>query len=311
MCYNTSGFLGKIDTWTNRIFYDKFSDLTWKGSFAVDTWNNSQFCCSDPLVSPTYNVIDNVISSDVLSMRVTPTKGERIVGYSSSISSYRDDILYGSFRMSMKMTPLEGTSFGFFFFYSISEEIDLEILGHEQDEGKIRTSIQPIIRDSSNRASNLSQKVISLNRSLSSDFIEYRFDWFKSRVDFFVENRYYYSLTVNVPTHHGKIVVNHRTNGNPKWSRGPPVNVSDIEIKWIDVYFNSSDSQECRSVNYGQRITNIESNELRKYIPSIVVVCLVVVIIGIAVYVNVYRKIYPSKAPNVVVEEMRITERRP
>lgn len=318
MCYNTTNAVGGINIWTNRIFYDNFASDSWKNSFTVDTWNNSQFCCSDPLVSPTYNSLDNVLSSDLLTMRVNPFEGERIVAYSSSISSWRDDILYGSFRMSAKMATTEGTSFGFFFFYSVTEEIDIEVLAHEQMEGKIRVSIQPIVRDNRNRASNLSQKIIDLYKPLSDGFLEYRFDWFKSRVDFFVDSIYYHSLNVNIPYHHGKIVVNHRSNGNPKWSRGPPARTSDVQIKSFDLYFNSSDSDECKDVNYGERTTNFENREWRNYMALIIVGCLVFFVILVAVIVDVYRRVYPQRPSSVLtanmeneVKDMAISQRRP
>ena len=317
MCYNTTSATGETSNWTNRIFYDSF-ESSWKNSFMIDTWNNSQFCCSDPLVSPTYNTLDNVISSELLTMRVSPFQGERIVAYSSSITSWRDDVLYGSFRMSAKMSPVEGTSFGFFFFYSVTEEIDIEVLAHEQNEGKIRVSIQPIIRDNLNRASNLSQKVIQLDRSLSNEFVEYRFDWFKTRVDFFVDSTYYHSLNVNIPSHHGKIVINHRSNGNPRWSKGPPETSSDVQIRTLDLYFNSSESNDCRSINYGERTINFQNEELKKYIAPIVIGCLVFVIISVAVVVNVYRQLYPQRPTvalrrviNGEVGDMSISQRRP
>lgn len=301
MCYNTTTFIGNNVLWTNRIFYDDFSNRDWAKIIQVDTWNNSLFCCSDPDVSPTYNIFDNVIVDEFLTLRVTPEKKERVVAYSSSISTYRDDILYGSFRMSAKMTKIEGTSFGFFFFYSVSEEIDVEVLAHEYNLGRIRTSIQPIIRDKFNRASNVSQRVIDTDKSLSSEFTEYRFDWFKSRVDFFIEGRYYYSLTVNVPSHHGKVVINHRSNGNPRWSRGPPLTTSDVVIRSFDFYFNSSDSSECKSVNYGE-YTQKTNDDWKKYTSSIAVGSLFVFVFIIAVTINVYRSRTKNKTQSYSVQ---------
>jgi beta-glucanase (GH16 family) len=310
MCYNVTNSVGLNSTWTNRILYDSFSDQSWTRSFYIDTWNNSLFCCSDPLVSPTYNKYENVISDKELTLRVEPVDNvERIVAYSSSISSYRDDIQYGSFRMSAKMPELNGTSFGFFFFYSVSEEIDVEVLAHEQESGKVRVSIQPIVRDNLGRASNISQKVLNLNKSLSADFVEYRFDWFKNRVDFFTDSEYRTSLHVNIPSHHGKIVVNHRTNGNPKWSRGPPTGISDVKIKYIDLYFNSSESQECKNINDVEY--QFYTEEWKKYTSSIVVACLFAFIILSAFLVNLYRKFIPIRPSTVLVEAMTITNRRP
>lgn len=308
MCYSTNNSIGGVNTWTNRIFYDNFNDDSWKRSFVVDTWNNSQFCCSDPTVSPTYNKLDNVLQNNgELVLRVEPFTGERIVAYSSSVSSIRDDILYGSFRMSAKMTPVNGSSFGFFFFYSISEEIDIEVLAHEQDEGRVRVSIQPIIRDNLNRASNLSQKLVQLNKSLSLDFIEYRFDWFKDRVDFYVEGDYYHSLNVNIPSHHGKMVVNHRSNGNQRWSRGPPLQVSDTYIKYFDLYFNSSESSTCTDVNYVNEIVTGEDDVWERYRTIIVVCSFLGLILITGIVVNVWRKFrYPE-----IKTENKIYSRRP
>jgi hypothetical protein len=311
MCYNTTGIAGNISTWTNRIYYDSFQTQDWLRTFTVDTWNNSMFCCTDPLVSPTYNSYDNIIPLGDLTLRVTPIQSEKIIAYSSSISTYRDDIQYGSFRISAKMSELNGTSFGFFFFYSITEEIDVEMLSHEGDSGKVRVSIQPIVRDNSGRASNISQKVIDLKKNLSIDFVEYRFDWFKTRVDFFADGVYYHSLHVHIPTHHGKIVINHRTNGNPKWSRGPPVTQSDAKINYIDLYFNSSESDLCKNLNDYESLNTNEN--WKRYISSIIVASLFLFVICVASFVSIYRKILPSR-PSSILEtniEQMISARRP
>lgn len=299
MCYNITSITDIVYDWTNRIYYDSFDNQDWRRSFAVDTWNNSMYCCSDPLVSPTYNSLDNVISSKELILMVTPVEEEeRIIAYSSSISTYRDDIQYGSFRISAKMSELNGTSFGFFFYYSITEEIDVEILSHEQDSGKVRVSIQPIVRDNTGRASNISQKVIDLKRKLSDDFVEYRFDWFKDRVDFFADGSYYHSLSVNIPSHHGKIVVNHRTNGNPKWSRGPPKSDSDVKIKYIDLYFNSSKSDSCTDINDYKYVHT--KTEWERYISSIIVASLFAFVLCIASFISIYRKFSQPKPASLL-----------
>lgn len=292
VCFNTTG-LALTSIWTNKIFFDEFKDLNWLSQFRIDTWNSSIGCCT-PNVVPFYNSKSTIVVNDnFLNMQVNPNVSPML---SSSISSIRDDILYGSFRISAKFPNINGTSFGFFFFNSTNQEIDIEVLMHEVYENKLRTAVQPIIRDPRGRASNLSQRLVIINGSMTNSFIEYRFDWFKDRIDYYIDSKYSHSLIVNIPFLAGKILINHHSNGNPMWSRGPPFDVSTVIINYIELYFNSSLSGECNS-EFNLRPYNSPNGSSipptwRKYIIAIIVSSIIVgifLISGIVYGVSKYK----------------------
>jgi beta-glucanase (GH16 family) len=71
-------------------------------------------------------------------------------------------------------------------------------------------------------------------------FHEYRFDWTKDRVAFYVDGDFLYEMTENVPTEGGAIFFNHWSNGDPTWSAGPPEKDTVMTISYMKSYFNST-----------------------------------------------------------------------
>lgn len=261
-CFSTYG-IGGASVWENAIVINNTEAVF--DYFNVDTWNNSLSCCRDPAVFPTTNLVENVkVDKDLLLLNVVP-KGRSTT--SSSVSSKESDILYGSFRFDVKVPNTPGTASGLFFFHSITEEIDMEFLSHESH---IRLAIQPILRNiTTGEASSLSQaKVTNMNKN---EFKEYRFDWYSGRVDFYINSVYYNTLSYNVPNLPGKIIINHRSNGNPKWSRGPPVNTSSLVIRRISLYYNTSTSVACNKITIVE--TKKEGFSFKKYGTIIIISC--------------------------------------
>ena len=226
--------------WTNRIFYDKFTAYNWEEQFKVDTWNSSLSCCKDGSIPLYYraNSVEN--NNNFLNLNVD---NENLT-FSSSISSKRDDILYGSFRVSAKVPQEEGTNFGFFLFGSLVDEIDIEVLS--RDPSTIRTMTQPSIRNFEKLNSTNSRGIMNIK---TDEFVEYRFDWFTDKVEFYINDRNYHSLVNNVPSKPGKIILTHRSNGNPLWSMGPPLGKRTVEVKYIDLYFNTTFGESCKGEN--------------------------------------------------------------
>ena len=68
---------------------------------------------------------------------------------------YRQDILYGTFRASMKTSSEPGTVAAFFFFKDNTCEIDMESLSRIQNPWKTYFSVQPQIYNEDGSASNL------------------------------------------------------------------------------------------------------------------------------------------------------------
>ena len=77
----------------------------------------------------------------------------------------------------------------------------------------------------------------------SSGFHEYRFDWAPDSVSFYADGVLLRTMTKDVPTHPGHVTLSHWSNGDPKWSAGPPAVDAILTVEYVKGYFNSSDPQ--------------------------------------------------------------------
>ncbi len=195
----------------------------------------------------------------------------------AEIVSERDDILYGSFRIAMKTSPINGTCAAFYFYCNDSQELDVEISGAEQmsasKHGPVHFVAQNTITEDGLAGSK--QFVDELLSPPSDDYNEYRFDCeyaasrtpretlsetsadgffsrtkgLPGRVDFYVNGKLLSSTTENVPSSPGRIHISHWSNGNPSWSRGPPLSDAVMTVSYVKAYFNSTNLTRSNEVS--------------------------------------------------------------
>ncbi|KAI8097607.1 concanavalin A-like lectin/glucanase domain-containing protein [Halteromyces radiatus] len=156
----------------------------------------------------------------------------------SAIGTKRQDILYGSFRSLMRLTPENGTVQAMYFFHP-EGEIDIEVLGAVAPPQSY-FAIHPGLREPNGRASALTHDNHFLNFDPSIDFHEYRFDWFPDRAEFYIDGALAQTLVTNIPNAPGRFMFSHWTDGNPTFSKGPPVRDAITEIKSVVALFNTS-----------------------------------------------------------------------
>ncbi|KAH7083671.1 concanavalin A-like lectin/glucanase domain-containing protein [Paraphoma chrysanthemicola] len=173
----------------------------------------------------------------------------------SEVVTVRDDALLGSFRVGMKLSNSSGTCGAFFFYYNNSQEIDMEFLSHQfnESQGYVNLVLQtPESVVHGYDASGTSEfQVQRLPFRPDQMFHEYRFDWTKDRVAFYVDGKFLYEMTDNIPTEGGGVFFNHWSNGDPAWSAGPPTQDTVMTISYVKSYFNSTDTT--RSQNAYQK----------------------------------------------------------
>lgn len=90
-------------------------------------------------------------------------------------------------------------------------------------------------------------KVQALPFAPDDKFHEYRFDWTKERVAFYVDGTFLYEVTENVPTEGGAMFLNHWSNGDPAWSAGPPAADTVMTVSYVKAYFNSTDTERSQN----------------------------------------------------------------
>ncbi|KAI9301016.1 concanavalin A-like lectin/glucanase domain-containing protein [Cunninghamella echinulata] len=168
------------------------------------------------------------------------TVGENYPITCGAMGSKRSDMLYGSFRSSMKVSGINGTVAAMYFYHP-NAEIDIEILGSVYPP-QAYFAIHPGLVDEHHRASALTHTNYHLPFDPSLAFHEYRFDWFADRMDFYIDHVKVNTLTTNVPAVPGRLMFSHWTDGNPNFSQGPPKTDANLEIKYVMALFNTSTS---------------------------------------------------------------------
>ena len=165
----------------------------------------------------------------------------------AEIVSQRDDILYGSFRIGMRTTAVNGTCGAFFSYYNDSSEIDLEFLSKQQTltTGSVNLVIQSPQNEALGYVPDTSSDfdLAALSSAPDVGYNEYRFDWLPDRVDFYANSRLLRSMTENIPHFPGHVHVIHWSDGNAGWSAGPPSQDAVLTVSYIKAYFNSSSEE--------------------------------------------------------------------
>lgn len=194
-------------------------------------------------------------------VRGNPVEG--LVG-SAEIAAQRQDLLYGSFRIGMKMSGVQGTCGAFFWFRNDSQEIDMEFLSKQFNfsSGAVNLVLQtPMSLASGYDASGTADfKVEALPFRPDQEFHEYRFDWSPEKVSFYADGQWLYDMTIYSPNSPGHLVLNHWSNGDPAWSAGPPTNDAVMTISYVKAYFNTTDP--ARQTAYAQRCPKSDANSV-------------------------------------------------
>lgn len=136
-------------------------------------------------------------------------------------------------------------------YHNNSQEIDMEFLSHQfnESQGAVNLVLQSpqSLAQGYDAANTSGFEVQPLPFRPDEKFHEYRFDWTKERVSFYVDGVFLYEMTENVPTEGGGIFFNHWSNGDPTWSAGPPTQDTVMTISYMKSYFNSTDTERSQN----------------------------------------------------------------
>jgi beta-glucanase (GH16 family) len=131
-------------------------------------------------------------------------------------------------------------------YYNNSQEIDMEFLSRQfnNSQGAVNLVLQTpeSVANGYDAANTTGFHVQPLAFRPDEKFHEYRFDWTKDRVAFYVDGVFLHEMTENVPTEGGAMFFNHWSNGDPTWSAGPPEQDTVMTISYMKSYFNSTDT---------------------------------------------------------------------
>lgn len=108
-------------------------------------------------------------------------------------------------------------------------------------------------------------EVVQLEFDPANGLHEYRFDWLSDKVSFYADGNWIQDLEWEYSETPGHLTINHWSNGNPKWSSGPPATDALLTVAYVKAYFNSSTSNNV----YSKRCPSGQSSSTICQIPTI------------------------------------------
>lgn len=118
---------------------------------------------------------------------------------------------------------------------------------YDKDNGTFPVNLVIQSRDSAERGYDASKtptyQTVNLNFDPTVAFHEYRFDYLPGKVCFYADSELLAEMEgPAIPDSPGHIILQHWSNGNAKWSGGPPEEDATMIVSYVKAYFNSSDS---------------------------------------------------------------------
>ncbi|KAL8768948.1 MAG: hypothetical protein Q9209_005003 [Squamulea sp. 1 TL-2023] len=247
---NESGWLPQVYTVERE---------TARGPFGKDA--SAKQVTTNPLKSRYDWAGDGIHGGDAGLQIVVSNPGKNGVIPMGELGTNRTDMLYGSFRAAIKLTGQEGTCGAFFWYLDDTQEIDMEFLSSQFNETSHPVNLvlqSKAAVDAGYDAGNTdSFQTHQLPFDPSEGFNEYRFDWFEDRVEFYANGVLLKSMSgEGVPSDPGHLMLSQWSNGDPKWSGGPPARDAIMTVSYVKGYFNSSDTKRqsawenrCKDIN--------------------------------------------------------------
>ncbi|KAL6414872.1 Beta-glucanase [Ilyonectria robusta] len=202
-----------------------------------------------------------------LGLRVGSAIGEDAVS-AAEIDTARSDLHWGSYRAGMELTATNGTCAAFFW------EIDMEFLSREFDPVEGVYPVNLVVQSKQSREAGYDAsktgtfKRVNLGFDPTAGFHEYRFDYTPGRVIFYGDSKRIAVMEGSaMPSAAGHLILQHWSNGNPKWSGGPPAKDAMLRISYVKAYFNSSNEQHHATLTH--RCQKAGTNEAVCLIPDV------------------------------------------
>lgn len=163
----------------------------------------------------------------------------------SELRTVRQDILYGSFRASMRSPAwgAGGTALSMRLKYNGSESLNVDLLNMDDPRAARVTNLLNGEVPTDEITSAYSALESGRTSVTPWDFVDYRVDWTGYLVDFWAGADRTRSVTPDnrtLPTVPQPLYLSHWSTGDNSYMQGPPPDRSVAEVAWVRAFFNSS-----------------------------------------------------------------------
>lgn len=146
-------------------------------------------------------------------------------------------ILYASVRTHAILDTEPGTCSSTFFYKTNTQEIDIEFLS---DPNSTANTAGKASLHYTNQANPSITSAHLPPSDIGSAVHEYRIDWTKDFTAFYVDGVLQQKYTQNVPTMPGTWLWENWSNGDIRWSAGPPAKDNVMKVQRIEMYYNTT-----------------------------------------------------------------------
>ncbi|KAH6850124.1 glycoside hydrolase family 16 protein [Chaetomium sp. MPI-CAGE-AT-0009] len=165
----------------------------------------------------------------------------------AELDTERLDLWWGTFRAMMKVSRVGGTCAAFFWYFNDTQEIDMEFLSKDFNAANGSYPVNLVLQSreaalagyDAAKTGNFVRVELPFNPT--AGFHEYRIDYLPGRVFFYADGEVLADMDgPAVPSSPGHLILQHWSNGNPRWSGGPPAEDAALVVRYVKAYFNSS-----------------------------------------------------------------------
>ncbi|KAJ3301286.1 hypothetical protein HDV03_001060 [Kappamyces sp. JEL0829] len=196
-----------------------------------------------------FNASQVSLSADGLVMTVQHT-GTSANIMSAQMESTIQNILFGSFRVTMKLPTNRGTCSAMFYFLDDVQEIDMEFLSSYAGDNAPHSFYGTQTGDFNQINNPNAWASLPYAAEQTTGFQEYRFDWTATKVDYYYNGAKVHTATDGVPQNPGMIIMNHWSSGAVGWEQGPPTQPTNMIVKSFKAYFNTTyDPKSCTATS--------------------------------------------------------------
>ncbi|KAF2164801.1 glycoside hydrolase family 16 protein [Zasmidium cellare ATCC 36951] len=180
----------------------------------------------------------------------------------AEIRSLRRDILFGSFRASMRSAQpwIGGSAMSMYLQYNDSQSINMDMCNMDiADQAHITQLVNgewPEYKLATNYTIIQKGDPPKIPAGQPWDFQDLRFDWTNDTVSFWIGNnrtRTVTQLQRDLPAVPETLYFSHWSTGDSHYMQGPPINNSVANVRWIRAFFNSSLMTPHDHVNYDRQ----------------------------------------------------------
>lgn len=148
-------------------------------------------------------------------------------------------------------------------YFNDTQEIDMEFLSQDYNHEKRLYPVNLVVQSQNSIKAGYdasrtdSFKRVNLTFDPTDGFHEYRFDYLPGRVVFYADSNKLAEMEGHeMPSSAGHLILQHWSNGDPKWSGGPPIQDALLTVSYVKAYYNASSREKVSS--WAQRCAEVQ-----------------------------------------------------